>query len=155
MSEVTQEAKKKVSKEPEISENTSILAIFAHLGVLFFGFVPALIIMLVTKDEILKKHAKASLNWQISIIIYSVIFTIVAVALIVVFAIIGAILGSSGSNGLGVIGAILFGLVYSIIWIFAMGLWAMNLVVAIIASVKASQNVKVVWKYPLSIELIK
>jgi uncharacterized Tic20 family protein len=155
MSEITQEAEKKSSKEPEVSENTTTLAILAHLGGIFFGFVPALIIMLVTKDEILKKHAKAALNWQISLIIYSVVFAIIAIVLFFVFGIIGVILGSSGSGGLGAIGAILFGLVYFFIWIFAMGLGIMSIVVEIIACVKTSQDIKTVWKYPLCLDLIK
>lgn len=87
-------------------------ATLVHLGGLFFGFLPALIGYLVLKDRgpFVRDHTRQALNFQISIIIYSVALTIVGVITIgfgfllfvpfgialVVFMIIAAVAANKG-----------------------------------------------------------
>ncbi|HDP73978.1 MAG TPA: DUF4870 domain-containing protein, partial [Candidatus Woesearchaeota archaeon] len=63
-----------------------IFGILSHVLGIFTGFIGPLIIMLVAKDKMARNHAKFALNWQLSVLIYS----IVAGILIIVF--IGALL---------------------------------------------------------------
>ncbi len=49
------------------------LAILTHILGLFTGFLGPLIILLVSKEEHTKKHAKHALNWQVSLIVYGII----------------------------------------------------------------------------------
>lgn len=48
------------------------MALLSHVLSLFFGFIPALIIWLIKKDQsaYVTMHAKESLNFQISMMIY-------------------------------------------------------------------------------------
>lgn len=73
------------------SSNDRTMAILAHLGGLLFGFVPALIIWLVKKDEspYLDRQGKEALNFQIFIAICvaaSIILTIVVIGVLLLLA---------------------------------------------------------------------
>ena len=63
------------------------LALLAHIGTLFGGFIVPLIVWLVKKDEsaFVARHAKESLNFQISLIIYIVASAILMFVLIGIF----------------------------------------------------------------------
>jgi hypothetical protein len=49
------------------------LAVLTHILGWLTGFIGPLIILLVTKDKDIKKHAKNALNWQFSLMIYFLI----------------------------------------------------------------------------------
>lgn len=71
---------------PKKQEIDRTLAILAHILSLVAGFIPALIIFLVAKDNFSKENAKNALNWQISSIIYMI------VSFILIFVLIGFLL---------------------------------------------------------------
>ncbi len=59
------------------------LGILAHLLGIFSGFIGPLIIYLVLEEKSkAKEHAKNALNWQLSLLIYSVISAILKIVLI-------------------------------------------------------------------------
>lgn len=67
------------------------LALLSHIGTFLGGFVVPLIVWLVKKDEsaYVARHAKESLNFQISLIIYfvaSAILMFIVVGIVMIFA---------------------------------------------------------------------
>jgi uncharacterized Tic20 family protein len=84
-----------------------VVALLTHLGGIFFGFIPSLIVWLIKKDDspFVATHAKEALNFQITMLIAF------AVAYILVLVLIGIFL----------------------IWVLAVA----NLVLCIVAGVKA------------------
>jgi uncharacterized Tic20 family protein len=74
----------KVKKENKSNERT--LAVLSHVLTFVGGFIAPLIILLVSESEYVRKHARRSLNWQISTIIYMI------VSIILVFVLIGILL---------------------------------------------------------------
>lgn len=104
-----------------------------HIGGIFFSFIPALVGYLVLKDRgpFVRAHTQTALNFQISILIYSVALSMA------VFVITIATLG--------------FGMIVAIPVLLAFSVAI--LVFLIIAAVKANQGVY--YKYPLTIEFIK
>ncbi|MGF1564088.1 MAG: DUF4870 domain-containing protein [Flavobacteriales bacterium] len=67
------------------------LALLSHMGTFFGGFIVPLIVWLVKKDEsaYVARHAKESLNFQISLIIYfvaSAILMFIVVGVFLIFA---------------------------------------------------------------------
>ena len=58
-----------------ISQDEKTMALLAHLGGIFFGFIPSLIIWLIKKDEsaFVAEQAKEALNFQITVMIGFVI----------------------------------------------------------------------------------
>ena len=67
-------------------DDTKTLVILTHILGIVAGFIPSLVILLVSKDELVKKHAKNALNWQISFLIYYII------SMILIFIIVGILL---------------------------------------------------------------
>jgi uncharacterized Tic20 family protein len=53
------------------SENDKLMAILSHLGGIFFGFIPALIVFLVKNESPgwVLDNAREALNWQITVFI--------------------------------------------------------------------------------------
>lgn len=53
------------------NDNDKLLLVLAHLGGIFFGFIPSLIVYIIRKDQpgIILDNAKEALNWQISMLI--------------------------------------------------------------------------------------
>ena len=114
------------------SDNT--LAILVHILGLFSNFVGALVVYLVAKDDITKKHSARALNWQISLAIYYTVAIILLIfSWILVFFIIGIIL-------------------VPIFYIALFALAILNIIFSIIAAVKASQGE--LWKYPLTFRFV-
>jgi hypothetical protein len=132
--------KKKVEAEV-VSEKTSTtdqidsktLIILSHILGIVTSFVAPLVIYLIAKDSLVKKHAAASLNFQISLIIYGTVITVVGFILTFIT--------------LGLFGFILFPL-YLVFIGYA-------LVLPIIATLKASDNIKDIYAYPLTLQLVK
>ncbi len=69
---------------PKETKNTDrkTLAVLSHILTFVGGFVAPLVIMLISEDEYVKKHAKRSLNWQISSAIYLVISFVLMLILV-------------------------------------------------------------------------
>ncbi|MFW5852889.1 MAG: DUF4870 domain-containing protein [Nanoarchaeota archaeon] len=95
-----------VKKHSAGSDNSdNLLAMLAHLLGIFTGFIGALVIFIVKNDEkgsIVRENAKHALNFQFSLIVYSIIsgilvFVIVGIPLLValsIFALVAQIVGS-------------------------------------------------------------
>ena len=64
------------------------LAVLTHILTLVAHFIAPLIILLVSKDEYVKKHARRALNWQISAIIYFVVSFVLVLVLVGIFLLI-------------------------------------------------------------------
>ena len=90
------------------ADSDKLMVIASHLGGIFFGFIPALIVFLIRKDSPgwVLDNAREALNWQITVLIAAL------VCVILMFVLIGVVL----------------------IWI----LMLTNLVLCILATVKAS-----------------
>ena len=93
-----------------ISQDEKTMALLAHLGGIFFGFIPSLIIWLIKKDEsaFVAEQAKEALNFQITVMIAFFISSIL------VFVLIG----------------------FFLLW----AVWLANLVLCIVAGVKANSG---------------
>ena len=105
---------------PTSDEKT--MAILSHILCIVAGFLAPLIIYLVKKDSpYITAHAKESLNFQLTMIIASII------SWILVFVVIG---------------------IFLLILV-----WLANLVLIIIATIRASENK--LYKYPFSIKFLK
>ena len=89
-------------------QDNNTLPVLAHILGLFSGFIGPLIILLVADKERDKDHARMSLNWQFSFIIYAVVsfalmlvlvgFVLFLVLIIVdfIFSIVAAVKASQG-----------------------------------------------------------
>ncbi|HEX6149098.1 DUF4870 domain-containing protein [Nocardioides sp.] len=119
-----------------LTQEEKTWALAAHVGSLVsawfaFGFLAPLLILLLKNDSpFVRRHAVESLNFQISLLIYGLVGTIVAFVLAVV------------TFGLG--------LLVIIPVIVVLGLLA--LIVIIVATVKASNGED--YRYPLTLRLV-
>ena len=89
-------------------KQNNTLSILTHILGFFTNFLGPLIILLTSKDNQTKKHAKTVLNWQLSFLIYSIISYFLIIVLIgllllpvlgllnLIFSIIGAVRASEG-----------------------------------------------------------
>jgi uncharacterized protein len=119
-----------------LSQDDKTWALLAHIGSLVsawfaFGFVAPLIVMLVKGDSpFVRRHAVESLNFQISMLIYSIVGGIAAVIVVLVTFGIGALI---------------------VVPLIAVVL-VVILVLVLVATVKASNGED--YRYPLTIRLI-
>lgn len=95
-----------------ISQDEKTMALLVHLGGIFFGFIPSLVIWLIKKDEsaFIAEQAKEALNFQITVMIgfliaFILIFIIIGIFLIwalvianLVLCIVAAVKASSGES---------------------------------------------------------
>lgn len=91
-----------------MKDQDKTLAILAHVLGIFTGFIGALVVLIASKNKIVKQHAKLALNWQISYTIYTIIGVILIFLLIglliipalaimnLIFCILGAVNASEG-----------------------------------------------------------
>lgn len=98
--------------QPRPGSDDKTMALLAHLGGIFFGFIPSLIIWLVKKDEspYVDRQGKEALNFQIFIAICTFISAILVILLIgilllilvwalnIIFCLIAAIKTSNGED---------------------------------------------------------
>lgn len=62
-------------------DNEKSLQFLPHVLGIFTGFLGPLVTLLISKEE-LKEHSKKALNWQLSLLIYTIISTILVIILI-------------------------------------------------------------------------
>ena len=89
-------------------DGDTTLPVLTHVLGLIAAPLSTLIILLATKDEYAKKHARRALNWQLSFIIYyiislililvliGIVFVVILIVLHIVFSIIAAVKASKG-----------------------------------------------------------
>jgi uncharacterized Tic20 family protein len=67
--------------QPMNPSDEKLWSTLVHVGGIFFSFIPALIGYLVLKDRgpFVRAHTQTALNFQISVIIYSIVLTIFSV----------------------------------------------------------------------------
>ena len=94
-----------------MAKKDNTLKILTHILGLFTSFIGPLIILLSSEDKNEKNHARTSLNWQISFVIYAILSFILIIFYLVV-------------------GLILFFTIYVLHFVFC-----------IVATVKASKNI--------------
>lgn len=106
-------------------KDDSTLAVLAHAGGIFLGFIPSLIIWLIKKDDkgalFTTTHAKEALNFQITIGLAFIISSTL------IFVLIGALL----------------------VWI----IWLADIAFCILAALKTSKGEN--YHYPYTLRLIK
>ncbi len=128
--------KKQKSQKRKINSDDKTLAIVTHIISLFVNLFAPLIILIVTKSEYVKKHARRALNWQISLLIYFIFCFIAIVALFFLSAVSMYFL-------------IFLGIFFLIV--FALGI--LDFVFCIIGAVKAGDEE--IWSYPLAIPFLR
>jgi uncharacterized protein len=66
------------------TENDRLLILFSHLGGVFLGFVPALMVFFLKKDTPggVLENAKEALNWQLSLTVYCIVAYLLSYILI-------------------------------------------------------------------------
>jgi len=98
-----------VETPAKVSDDNT-LGLLSHLGGIFFGFIPSLVIYLIKQDsqDTVRDNAKEALNWQITVVLAtlaSIPFMFVVIGFVFfwavlivnfVFCIIGAVKSSSG-----------------------------------------------------------
>lgn len=126
----------------EITSNDQMWAIFSHIGVFVVGFLAPLIIMFTygDKSNFVRRHARESLNHQISIMLYTFGWLFVAVLIGL------AVGGVSQSAAAGLISG------YVLFLLGAIALGIKNMVVIILATLAASRYEH--YRYPMSIRLL-
>lgn len=126
----------------EITSNDQMWAIFAHVGVFVVGILAPLIIFFVQGDKsaFVKRHARESLNHQISMILYYFLWLAVA-------GLIGLVVGMAAESA-----AAGFFTGYGLFILGILALVTMNTIVIILATLAASKYQH--YRYPMSIRLL-
>jgi uncharacterized Tic20 family protein len=76
--------------QPSNSSDDQTMIVLSHVLGIFFGFIPALIIMLTTKSSRVKANAIEALNFQISLIILYICGFLGIIVIVGIFVIIAA-----------------------------------------------------------------
>jgi uncharacterized Tic20 family protein len=126
----------------EITSNDTLLALFAHLGLIVGGFLVPLIIFLVSrhKSPYVVRHAKAALNYAITHLV--IVFGWIAVA-----ALIGLVIYLASQNG---IAGFFTGYILAIVGSGLAGLAA--IIFAVMGAVAAGSGKP--YRYPICITFI-
>lgn len=72
-------------------QTNNTLPVLAHILGLFTSWLGPLIILLVASEERIKNHARMALNWQLSLIIYSIVSSVL-ILVFVGFVLLGVLL---------------------------------------------------------------
>ncbi len=126
----------------EITSEQSMWALFAHIGVFVVGFIAPLVILIIynRKSSFVARHARESLNHQISLTL--LVFLCMAVAVAIGFGVYAAT--QQPPAGL-IVGYVLFLLSTVAVGIF-------NMVTLILATIAAAKYQN--YRYPFTIRLI-
>lgn len=126
--------------------NTKTLAVLAHLGSVFGGFILPLVIYLTSKDDpYVKHHAAEGLNFQLTLM------AVILGVLVLFFgvSVIGAGTASTGSSGAAT-GALVGGFI--VLWVGIMVVSFGGIALGVVGAVKASKGEW--WRYPVNIRLV-
>ncbi|MFI3197544.1 MAG: DUF4870 domain-containing protein [Methylococcaceae bacterium] len=92
------------------SESDRLMVVLTHIGGIFFGFAPSLLVYLVKNEGWVKENARNALNWQLTSLIYYGISWVLVLVIIglflpwlivilnVVFCLVAAIRSSKGEE---------------------------------------------------------
>ena len=69
----------------EDSETDRLIIVLTHLGGIFFGFAPSLLVYLVKNDGRVKENARNALNWQLTALVYYAISWVLVLLIIGLF----------------------------------------------------------------------
>ena len=117
------------------STDDRTLPVLTHILAFFFSWIAPLIILLVSDKELVKRHARRALNWQLSLIVYTIGLIIVMVVSVPLMAVI--------------IGILTFGIAIAALIAVSLA----DIVFCIIAAVKASNDE--VYTYPITIPFVR
>ncbi|MFA6163282.1 MAG: DUF4870 domain-containing protein [Methylobacter sp.] len=67
------------------SESERLIVVLTHLGGIFLGFVPSLVVYLVKNDGWVKENARNALNWQLTTLVYYGISWVLVLVIIGLF----------------------------------------------------------------------
>ncbi|MFZ2311888.1 MAG: DUF4870 domain-containing protein [Methylobacter sp.] len=67
------------------SECERLIVVLTHLGGIFLGFVPSLVVYLVKNDGWVKENARNALNWQLTTLVYYGISWVLVLVIIGLF----------------------------------------------------------------------
>ena len=127
--------------------SSTTLAVIAHLGSVFGGFLVPLIIFLTAdkRDRYLRHHASEGLNFQITVMIASF------GALAVFFVAMVAGMASLGAGEGGGVAAFFGG--FAVLWVGILVISFGSLILSIVGAIRASQGVW--WRYPVCLRLVR
>ena len=125
--------------------------IFVGLAFPIANIVGPLIVWTAKKNEhpFIDEQGKESLNFQISVTLYSIVLVFVLIGVVSIFALVAGTARSSGQSIFGV----LLGLSFLVTIVFISIVSLIQLVLVIFAAVKANSGE--IYRYPLTIRLIK
>jgi hypothetical protein len=129
-------SQKTTDSASSVLDDQKTMILLSHALGLIASFVAPLIIYLITEDALVKKHAKAALNFQISLAIYAFVFIIV------------------GGFILFILTILTFGLFGVLFLLMPFILFVAWLVPPVVATVKANDDLEDVHDYPLTIKFI-
>ena len=140
---------------PPQSDNSSTLAVFAHLGTFIGVFLVPLVILLTEgkKNRFVKHHATEALNFAITHGIVAIV--LFAVYIVGFFATFVGAAGAASTDDAAGFGAG-FGALFAVIVVVVLALIAISVVsvvFTIIAAVKAGQ--RKYWRYPVCVRFVK
>jgi uncharacterized Tic20 family protein len=110
------------------------LIILTHFVGIFTYFLGSFLVLFLTKDIEVQRHAKNALNWQLSLVFYS--------AFVFVLSLFDVIMRGVFFNAV---------VVFPFSFLFSV-LIVLNIVFCIVASVRAGEGV--LWDYPLSLDIV-
>jgi len=67
------------------SESDTLIVVLTHLGGIFLGFAPSLLVYLVKNDGWVKENARNALNWQLTTLVYYGISWVLVLVIIGLF----------------------------------------------------------------------
>ena len=67
------------------SESDTLIVVLTHLGGIFLGFAPSLLVYLVKNDGWVKENARNALNWQLTALVYYGISWVLVLVIIGLF----------------------------------------------------------------------
>lgn len=126
------------------------LHVGVHLLGLVTGLLGPLVVLLAVEEETTKAHARAALNWQLSLLLYLVGAAVVGFVSMLTAMLVGV--GMSSLLGPAPAGAVALAPPCGI-WLVMLVAFGCNLVFCLVAAVRASEGR--VWSYPLAIPFLR
>jgi uncharacterized Tic20 family protein len=133
---------------PPRPSNSNTLALFAHLGSLVGGIIVPLVIYATAKDDpYVRRHATEALNFQITVLLASLLLFVPFIAM--PFAFLGGMASPEAMAG----GMVVFFVLFAVVWVAVVVLAIAGVVFSIMGAVRASRYEE--YRYPIAIRLVK